>query len=44
VLEKYRTRFPSDTAMTNLALWHRFETENPDTFGGMYQFWMQKPH
>jgi tetratricopeptide (TPR) repeat protein/SAM-dependent methyltransferase len=42
VLEKYRTHFPSDAAMTNLALLHRFETENPHTFGGMYQFWIQK--
>ena len=44
VLDKYRTRFPSDAAMTELPLWHRFETENPHTFGGMYQFWIQKPN
>ena len=43
LLEKYRTRFPSDAAMTNVAQWHRFETENPHTFGGMYQFWIEKP-
>jgi hypothetical protein len=23
--------------------WARLETENPDTFFGMYQFWIQKP-
>ena len=28
--------------MTDLGQWHLFETENPDTFGGMYQFWVQK--
>jgi hypothetical protein len=28
--------------MTNLANWHRFESENPATFRGMYQFWVQK--
>ena len=42
VLEKYRAHFPSDAAMTNLAQWDRFETQNPHTFGGMYQFWIQK--
>ena len=34
--------FPDDAAMTDLAIWHRFETANPDTFRGMYQFWVQK--
>lgn len=43
VLAKYRARFPDDTAMTNLRNWHLFERENPSTFGGMYQFWIQKP-
>ncbi len=42
LLAQYRDRFPADTAMTDLDQWHRFETENPDTFGGMYQFWVQK--
>ena len=41
-LEKYRARFPEDTAMTNLGNWHLFETENPDTFGAMYQFWIHR--
>jgi SAM-dependent methyltransferase len=40
-LAAYRARFPDDTSMTNLAHWHRFETENPDTFGGMYNFYVQ---
>jgi SAM-dependent methyltransferase len=39
----YRRRFPQDAAMTDLANWHQFETENPATFAGMYQFWVQKP-
>ena len=38
----YAARFPGDLAMTDLASWHIFETENPDTFRGMYQFWVQK--
>lgn len=42
VLHAYRQRFPDDTAATNLAQWRVFEDENPDTFIGMYQFWVQK--
>jgi SAM-dependent methyltransferase len=38
----YRVRFPDDPAMTDLDCWHQFETENPLTFVGMYQFWVQK--
>jgi SAM-dependent methyltransferase/Tfp pilus assembly protein PilF len=41
VLARYRARFPDDAAMTDLAQWHLFESEHPDTFGGMYQFWVQ---
>jgi hypothetical protein len=40
--QSYRRRFPQDTAMTDLDNWHAFETENPTTFVGMYQFWVQK--
>lgn len=39
----YAARFPQDRARTDLACWHRFEEDNPWTFGGMYQFWVQKP-
>jgi 2-polyprenyl-3-methyl-5-hydroxy-6-metoxy-1,4-benzoquinol methylase len=42
ILAKYRVRFPDDSAMMDLANWHRFEIENPATFRGMYQFWVQK--
>jgi tetratricopeptide (TPR) repeat protein/SAM-dependent methyltransferase len=38
----YRARFPADRAMTDLAQWHVFETDNPTTFLGMYQFWIRK--
>lgn len=41
-LARYRSQFPEDAAMTDLANWHRFEIENPATFTGMYQFWVQK--
>jgi len=43
LLKEYGTRFPADKAQTDLASWHRFETENPESFTGMYQFWIQKP-
>lgn len=42
VREAYRLRFPDDRAATNLGHWQVFEGENPDTFIGMYQFWVQK--
>ena len=44
VCRQYQTRFSADRAMTDLDLWHAFEVENPDTFLGMYQFWVQAPH
>lgn len=42
VLRLYRARFPGDHAATDLSRWQVFENENPDTFAGMYQFWIQK--
>jgi len=42
VASLYRARFPRDEAMTDLESWHQFEMENPATFRGMYQFWVQK--
>jgi tetratricopeptide (TPR) repeat protein/2-polyprenyl-3-methyl-5-hydroxy-6-metoxy-1,4-benzoquinol methylase len=43
VLRQYRFRFRDDPAATNLGNWARFEAENPNTFGEMYKFWIQKP-
>lgn len=42
VLNLYKRRFPDDCTATNLRQWQIFENENPDTFLGMYQFWVQK--
>jgi len=42
VLNAYRLRFPDDSPAANLENWQIFESENPDTFGAMYQFWVQK--
>jgi len=41
-LSRYRTRFPEDPGCASLANWGRFESDNPDTFSGMYQFWVQR--
>jgi hypothetical protein len=40
--QKYLTRFPHDKTMTDLGCWDRFERDNPNTFFGMYHFWVQK--
>ncbi|QHE89199.1 methyltransferase domain-containing protein [Hydrogenophaga sp. BPS33] len=42
VLRKFQARFPDDDSVHDLGMWHQFETENPQTFVGMYQFWVQK--
>ena len=42
VIRAYRQRFPDDAAATNLDNWQAFENDNPDTFAGMYNFWIQK--
>jgi tetratricopeptide (TPR) repeat protein/2-polyprenyl-3-methyl-5-hydroxy-6-metoxy-1,4-benzoquinol methylase len=43
VLNRYDVRFADDPSGTNLHNWALFEEDNPDTFLGMYQFWIQKP-
>ncbi len=43
VMNQYRARFTDDRPGINLRNWARFEADNPDTFVGMYQFWIQKP-
>lgn len=43
VAARYAARFPHDRAMTDLGNWDVFEREHPETFAGMYQFWVQKP-
>jgi SAM-dependent methyltransferase len=39
---RYSRMFPEDVSMTNLDNWEIFENEHPDTFRGMYEFWVQK--
>ena len=43
VLHQYRACFTDDASCTNLRNWARFEADNPDTFAGMYRFWIQRP-
>ena len=40
-LRAYRQRFRDDPAAINLRHWHAFETECPNTFSGMYRFWVR---
>jgi SAM-dependent methyltransferase len=42
IMQYYRKMFGGDRFMRDLDRWHAFETERPDTFAGMYQFWLQK--
>lgn len=42
VTNAYRSQYPQDQDMTNLALWDQFETRHPNTFAKMYNFWCQK--
>jgi SAM-dependent methyltransferase len=42
IMQYYRDIFGGERFMRDLDRWHAFETERPDTFAGMYQFWLQK--
>lgn len=42
VMGQFREQNPGPDAASSLPAWHQFETENPDTFAGMYQFWSRK--
>ena len=42
VAARYRERYPGDARMTDLGSWDAFEEEFPDTFAGMYVFWVRK--
>lgn len=41
-LRSYRGEFPDDPAATSLQNWEIFESRHPDTFAGMYQFWVRR--
>ena len=39
----FAERHPGSGAVYDLDRWHEFELANPALFGGMYNFWLQKP-
>ena len=41
-LRAYARRFPEDREMTDLGRWDAFESEAPETFHNMYQFWCRR--
>jgi len=40
--KKFLKNFPHDQKNISLKNWHQFEINNPDSFTGMYQFWVRK--
>jgi len=42
VKNRFKELDPRKESLTSLPLWHQFELNHPDTFAGMYQFWVQK--
>lgn len=43
VIFRFTERFGEGANTLDLASWHLFERENPDTFAAMYQFWCTRP-
>jgi hypothetical protein len=39
---EFNSRFGRKNSAPTLDEWDCYERENPGTFGGMYQFWLQK--
>jgi SAM-dependent methyltransferase/tetratricopeptide (TPR) repeat protein len=37
----FRSEYPLPGSMRDLKAWHNFEERHPETFFGMYQFWVQ---
>lgn len=42
ILNQYRAQFPEDPQGLSLNNWNTFEQRHPDSFIGMYQFWIKK--
>jgi len=42
IRSEFRELYPEKDAAVSLSLWHQFELKNPNTFKGMYQFWVEK--
>ncbi|HTS39642.1 MAG TPA: class I SAM-dependent methyltransferase [Xanthobacteraceae bacterium] len=41
IRNQFRQRYSAEQE-SDLGLWHKFETEHPDTFRQMYEFWIQR--
>ncbi len=41
---EFAMKYKSENANQSLDLWDEYEKDNPSTFLGMYQFWVQKPN
>ncbi len=41
IVHEYSLNFANDSSATDLDNWNQFELDNPQTFSGMYQFWIQ---
>jgi tetratricopeptide (TPR) repeat protein len=41
-MARFNEIHPAQPVPESLGAWHEFETENPDTFRSMYQFWCRK--
>ncbi len=39
----FTKRYPDPASLCDLRAWEEFEQDYPDTFQGMYQFWVRKP-
>jgi hypothetical protein len=39
----FAARFANPEATTDLDCWHAFERDAPQSFVGMYRFWVRKP-
>ena len=42
IISNFRNFHGKEVDIYDLALWHQYEENNPQTFGAMYQFWCQK--
>ena len=43
VRRQFAARFADPGAATDLDCWHAFERDAPQSFVGMYRFWVRKP-
>jgi tetratricopeptide (TPR) repeat protein len=43
LFKQYSTLFPDDRHKQCLPCWHQYEEKYPESFVGMYKFWLRKP-